>query len=130
MKHLKPGLIALLFAIILSCTTVEPELKIIHQVTGPIETNCYLIYDNQTMEAALVDVGDAIDTLLQYIEEKTWILNTSYAHMVTMIMLLVYLISLTGSLRQKRLSISWIMTICWSRVNGSLKIWILNSLSG
>jgi len=70
MKHLKPGLIALLFAIILSCTTVEPELKIIHQVTGPIETNCYLIYDNQTMEVALVDVGDAIDTLLQYIEEN------------------------------------------------------------
>ena len=63
-------LFASLFAIIFSCSTVEPELKILHQVTGPIETNCYLIYDNQTMEAALVDVGDAIDTLLQYIEEN------------------------------------------------------------
>ena len=63
MKCPKPALIAFLFAFILSCSTLEPELKIIHQVTGPIETNCYLIYDNQTMEAALVDVGDVVDTL-------------------------------------------------------------------
>ena len=69
MKCPKPALIAFLFAFILSCSTVEPELKIIHQVTGPIETNCYLIYDNQTMEAALVDVGDVVDTLVGYIEQ-------------------------------------------------------------
>jgi hydroxyacylglutathione hydrolase len=69
MKTINPSLIAFLFAIILSCSTVEPELRIMHQVTGPIETNCYLIYDSKTREAALVDVGDAIDTLIQYIEQ-------------------------------------------------------------
>jgi glyoxylase-like metal-dependent hydrolase (beta-lactamase superfamily II) len=41
-----------------------------HQVTGAIETNCYLIYDSKTLEAALIDVGDAIDTLVEYIEEN------------------------------------------------------------
>jgi glyoxylase-like metal-dependent hydrolase (beta-lactamase superfamily II) len=68
-KNPKPTLIALILAIFISCSTTEPELKIIHQITGPIETNCYLIYDNQTMETALVDVGDKIDTLVQYIEQ-------------------------------------------------------------
>lgn len=62
-------LIASLFAIIFSCSTTEPEIKIIHQVTGPIETNCYLIFDSQTREAALIDVGDKIDTLVQYVEQ-------------------------------------------------------------
>jgi glyoxylase-like metal-dependent hydrolase (beta-lactamase superfamily II) len=69
MSNTKPALIAFLSYIILSCSTVEPELKIMHQVTGPIETNCYLIFDNQTMVAALVDVGDKIDTLVDYIEQ-------------------------------------------------------------
>ena len=40
------------------------ELVILHQVTGPIETNCYLLYDARTGEAALIDVGGPIDTLL------------------------------------------------------------------
>ncbi len=69
MKPAKPFLIAFLLAIFFSCSTTEPELKIMHQVTGPIETNCYLIYDSQTRDAALVDVGDVIDTLLVYIED-------------------------------------------------------------
>jgi glyoxylase-like metal-dependent hydrolase (beta-lactamase superfamily II) len=76
MKTMNPTLIAFLFAIILSCTTIEPELKIIHQVTGPIETNCYLIYDSQTREAALVDVGGPIDTLIEFIEQHD--LNLKY----------------------------------------------------
>jgi hydroxyacylglutathione hydrolase len=70
MKPIKPTFFALLFAILFSCSTVEPGLRILHQVTGPIETNCYLIYDTKTREAALVDVGDAIDTLIQYIEQN------------------------------------------------------------
>jgi hypothetical protein len=62
-------LIAFLLAIFFSCSTTESELKIIHQVTGPIETNCYLIFDCETREAALVDVGGPIDTLIEYIEQ-------------------------------------------------------------
>ncbi len=69
MKSAEPFLSAILLAIVFSCSTAAPELVIMHQVTGPIETNCYLIYDNQTMEAALIDVGDIIDTLVQYIDQ-------------------------------------------------------------
>ena len=76
MLNVKPALIAFLPYIILSCSTVEPELKIMHQLTGPIETNCYLIFDTKTREAALVDVGDVIDTLVDYIEQLQ--LNLKY----------------------------------------------------
>ena len=76
MKYAKPALKAFLLAIILSCSTTAPELKIMHQVTGPIETNCYLIFDTKTREAALVDVGDVIDTLVNYIEQLQ--LNLKY----------------------------------------------------
>ena len=70
MKSFNPSLLVIFFTILFSCSTIEPELIIRHQITGPIETNCYLVYDNQTMEAALIDVGDDIDTLMQYIEEN------------------------------------------------------------
>jgi len=46
------------------------ELVVLHQVTGPVETNCYLLYDAKTREAALIDVGGPIDTLLAYIKEN------------------------------------------------------------
>ncbi len=69
MQLFKTGLLIVCITIILSCATSRPELKIVHQVTGPIETNCYLIYDTKTMEAALVDAGDVIDTLVDYIEQ-------------------------------------------------------------
>jgi glyoxylase-like metal-dependent hydrolase (beta-lactamase superfamily II) len=69
MKSSKSTLIVLFVALILSCSNIEPELKIMRQVTGAIETNCYLIYDAKTREAALIDVGDVIDTLVDYIEQ-------------------------------------------------------------
>jgi hydroxyacylglutathione hydrolase len=46
------------------------ELVVLHQVTGPVETNCYLLYDAKTREAALIDVGGPIDNLLAHIEEN------------------------------------------------------------
>ena len=69
MQLFKTGLLIVCITIILSCATSRPELKIVHQATGPIETNCYLIYDTKTMEAALVDAGDIIDTLVDYIKQ-------------------------------------------------------------
>ena len=68
MKPAKPFMLAFLLAIFFSCSTTTSELKIMHQVTGPIETNCYLIFDSKTMEAAPVDVGCPIDTLIDYID--------------------------------------------------------------
>ncbi|MCG3216308.1 MAG: MBL fold metallo-hydrolase [Candidatus Heimdallarchaeota archaeon] len=40
------------------------------EVTGPLKTNCYLLYDPKTKEAALFDVGDTIKKLLSIIKEK------------------------------------------------------------
>lgn len=70
MQLAKAALIAFLLNVSFACSNTGPELKILHQVTGAIETNCYLVYDSETLEAALIDVGDAIDTLIQYIEEN------------------------------------------------------------
>lgn len=55
--------------LIVSCSQ-EPELGFHHQVTGPIGTNCYLIYDAKSKEAALIDVGGPIDSLVTRIEEN------------------------------------------------------------
>ncbi len=45
--------------------------KVIQRVLPPpIETNCYLMYDDKSGEAALVDVGGQIDTLTAFIEKN------------------------------------------------------------
>lgn len=44
---------------------------VIHQTLAPpIETNGYLLYDERSGEAALVDVGGPVDTLISIIEKK------------------------------------------------------------
>lgn len=69
-----------LFAILVflsACSKPDPEyLKVLHQTTGVIGTNCYLLYDSQTKEAALIDPGDTIPELLSKIENEN--LNLSY----------------------------------------------------
>ncbi|MFC2135869.1 MBL fold metallo-hydrolase [Bacteroidota bacterium] len=60
-------LLTLLFLV--NCSYVE-EVKMISQKTGPINTNCYLIYGLQSREAALIDVGGNIDTLNSFISDK------------------------------------------------------------
>ena len=52
------------------CTTPR-NLMVFHQTLAPpIETNCYLLYDERSGEAALVDVGGPVDTLISIIEKK------------------------------------------------------------
>jgi hydroxyacylglutathione hydrolase len=41
-----------------------------HQVTGPIETNCYLLYDPDSKEVALFDVGGPVDSLVSIMTER------------------------------------------------------------
>lgn len=49
----------------------SPSRLIMHQqVTGPIKTNCYLLYDTESREAALIDVGGPVDSLIAVIEEN------------------------------------------------------------
>ncbi len=76
----------LLFGIsffLISCSK-SSELIVLHQVTGPIETNCYLLYDTQTKEAALIDVAGPIDTLVAHIQENDLDLKYIFATHVHM----------------------------------------------
>ena len=58
-------------AILLVDCTAPRSSKVIHQTLAPpIETNCYLLYDEKSGEAALVDVGGPVDTLISVIEKK------------------------------------------------------------
>jgi glyoxylase-like metal-dependent hydrolase (beta-lactamase superfamily II) len=41
-----------------------------HEVTSLIRTNCYLVYDNETREAALIDPGGTVETLLAAIARE------------------------------------------------------------
>jgi glyoxylase-like metal-dependent hydrolase (beta-lactamase superfamily II) len=58
-----------IFFLQFSCTASE-DFKVIHQVAGPIETNCYLIYGIKSKEAALIDPGGPVDTLITFIKEN------------------------------------------------------------
>ena len=46
------------------------DLVIVRQVTGPTQTNTYLLYDTGSKEAALFDVGGSIDSLESIIEDE------------------------------------------------------------
>ncbi len=62
--------VSVLFCLIqLSCSTVE-EFKVKREVTGPYQTNCYLIYGTKSKEAALIDPGWKIDTLVAFIKDN------------------------------------------------------------
>lgn len=48
----------------------QADYVVLHEVTGPIKTNAYLLYDRASREAALIDVGGAIDSLTSAIETR------------------------------------------------------------
>ena len=68
-------LISLSSIILLHCSASE-EFRVVRQITGGLQTNCYLLYGLRTREAALFDVAGPIDTLLNFIEENE--LNVRY----------------------------------------------------
>jgi glyoxylase-like metal-dependent hydrolase (beta-lactamase superfamily II) len=59
-------LISTFIVFLFQCSQTE-NLVIKLQVTGHVDANCYLIYGDETKEAALIDVAGPIDTLLSYI---------------------------------------------------------------
>ena len=69
MKNKQPYFLLFIFFLLSGCTIVE-DFKVIHQVSGPIGTNCYLIYGNKSKEAALIDPGWQVDTLINFIEKN------------------------------------------------------------
>ncbi|MHA1304260.1 MAG: MBL fold metallo-hydrolase [Candidatus Heimdallarchaeaceae archaeon] len=46
------------------------RLEIVKEVTGPLQTNAYLVYDLESKEAALFDVAGQINKLLKIIENN------------------------------------------------------------
>ncbi len=66
--------VALGLAVLLSPTLalplVVPRPMVLHQKTTVIETNSYLVYDPQTRDAALIDPGGPVETLLKAMADK------------------------------------------------------------
>ena len=66
-----PGLIPFLFlAALIPLTACQKKHVVARQVTGPNETNAYLLYDVSTGKAALLDVAGPIDTLIALIDRE------------------------------------------------------------
>jgi hydroxyacylglutathione hydrolase len=60
--------ILMVLLILVACSGGE-KLQVRHQVTGGIQTNCYLIFDAKSREAALIDVAGRIDSLVMKIRD-------------------------------------------------------------
>jgi glyoxylase-like metal-dependent hydrolase (beta-lactamase superfamily II) len=69
MKNKQHYLFIVIF-FLLSAYTVAEDFKVIHQLTGFSETNCYLIYDIKSKEAAIIDPGLYPDTLIHFIKDN------------------------------------------------------------
>ena len=55
------------------------DYVVLHQEAGPIATNCYLLVDAASKEAALIDVGGPVDSLVAHIEENGLTLKYIFA---------------------------------------------------
>lgn len=60
----------LFISLLIQGSTFASDLKVVCQVTGFGETNCYLIYDLKSKEAAIIDPGWRIDTIMNIIKEN------------------------------------------------------------
>ena len=40
-------------------------MKILHLVVGMVQTNCYIIYDENSREGAVIDPGDNAKSILE-----------------------------------------------------------------
>jgi glyoxylase-like metal-dependent hydrolase (beta-lactamase superfamily II) len=58
---------------------LSAEIIILHEVSGPIETNCYLVYDSISKEAAVIDAVSRLDTLTGIIEKENLKLKYIFA---------------------------------------------------
>jgi glyoxylase-like metal-dependent hydrolase (beta-lactamase superfamily II) len=64
-----------MFLVLLTCLSSFPQsnpgdLKVMFETTGIFQTNCYLICDIESREAALIDPGDKVPRLMRHIEEN------------------------------------------------------------
>lgn len=70
MKHRKGGMIHPAFLLFLILTapgcSMEPEIQNI--IVGPLQVNCYIVYDETSREALVVDPGDEPDRIIDIIK--------------------------------------------------------------
>jgi hydroxyacylglutathione hydrolase len=62
--------LSLFFCMIQAGCSGTESFKVIREVTGPYQTNCYLIYGTISKEAALIDPGWKIDSLVAIIKDN------------------------------------------------------------
>ena len=58
------GIPILIYLLLAGCSCSE-DFIVLRQVTGGIETNCYLLYGSTSKEATLIDVAGPVDSLVQ-----------------------------------------------------------------
>lgn len=69
LRNLRLHLLVLLCLVQFGCNKSE-SIRVLREVTGPYQTNCYLIYGTASKEAALIDPGWQIDTLVNFIKDN------------------------------------------------------------
>lgn len=71
-KSTAPKLLLCVIVVLFSaCSQPSSDaLKMLTETTGVIGTNCYLLYDSESKEAALIDPGDTIPQLLAHIQKE------------------------------------------------------------
>lgn len=75
---LRPGLCAIAVLICVS-GLLWGEIVVQQEVAGPVKTNCYLIYDRISKEAALVDAVGPLNSLIESIEKNNLKLKYIFA---------------------------------------------------
>jgi glyoxylase-like metal-dependent hydrolase (beta-lactamase superfamily II) len=71
-------LLLIITLLCISCSTSD-NFFVLRQITNFGETNCYLLYDKKSKEAALFDVGGSIDSLISHIKDNNLKLKYIFA---------------------------------------------------
>ena len=69
----------LVFSSLIAFSLFPQELVIKQEAKGLIGTNCYLLYDTKSKEAALIDVGGLLDALVKTIDNENLALKYIFA---------------------------------------------------
>jgi hydroxyacylglutathione hydrolase len=52
--------------------SLDNPLQIHRLILGPLQTNCYIVYDKQSTNGVVIDPADQGDTIVQVIQEHNW----------------------------------------------------------
>jgi len=72
------NLVFIAYSLLFSITGIfaQNDIKVVCQTSGPFNVNTYLIFDQTSKEAAIIDAGSSIDSLINKIESES--LNLKY----------------------------------------------------